>query len=493
MANSNGIIKAPVGLHEVYSVLGVSMDTFADVGYICRNSHGKIRPMSIKKPTRKDGLDPSDPQTGNVNDDFYAGFDTYGIVKPHVQLPDASTVQTTGNKLNYNISNLVPTSVSGSSFVVGGGNYWTYAPPTSSDWCRLADFNGYSHNTHLYAKSGEEYPFKVSGLNLLQQGSSTVSVAAQLMIDWSDHIADSSVGAGSLGLCKLLGVENISNVSWYFGVFLYAPMKNGIAGITTNRTVPLCMYAIGTTPLSGGNGNTGTAGYYTINSGTFANAIGGTASSPQSDKLYPNEKVAVGGFLARKLSSGMWSAIGLNTPRKNGCAIFTVGENVTAGADRVDIGSVQVTLTMRKTSDYIDFFISVNTDMRITAKATGNGSRFVSMFGGVMISPYGAGLNRLAGNDGSWGNGGDDEVRGASKVMVPNGGTVISMSYFSGWRNTYPYCPWLRISRPSSSFQVSVSLSWWYQTTKYAVGYVTVNPSTGNNDENIKLSAVTLS
>lgn len=50
MSNSGGKITAPVSIEDVRTVLGVSS---YDLGTLCKNTHGKIRILSISKPTDK--------------------------------------------------------------------------------------------------------------------------------------------------------------------------------------------------------------------------------------------------------------------------------------------------------------------------------------------------------------------------------------------------------------------------------------------------------
>lgn len=53
MSNSNGKITAPVSLtSDVYPVLGLSVQGRYDVGYACRNEHGKINPYAKYKPVK---------------------------------------------------------------------------------------------------------------------------------------------------------------------------------------------------------------------------------------------------------------------------------------------------------------------------------------------------------------------------------------------------------------------------------------------------------
>lgn len=61
MSVNNNIVTAPVGLQEVYSLLGVSpKNGVYDVGYLCSNTHGKINMWSRFKPVNiLDNYNPS--------------------------------------------------------------------------------------------------------------------------------------------------------------------------------------------------------------------------------------------------------------------------------------------------------------------------------------------------------------------------------------------------------------------------------------------------
>ena len=181
MGNSNGRISAPVSLHgDVYPVLGVSKTgTYYDTGYICSNAHGKINPFAKYKPTRYDNPNggtnwwkASDGRYG-----FSVAEDTWGTTVE----PDA----------------------------------WTYLPPRpGTDWCRLADFNGYDHyanSTLVTVNMPDKYvinnPLKFT-LNLNNIGSAyALSVADVLNIDSTNY--------GGFHISGTYGTRTISqDVDW---------------------------------------------------------------------------------------------------------------------------------------------------------------------------------------------------------------------------------------------------------------------------------------
>ena len=119
MSVNGTILSAPIGLAEVYSVLGVSKSgSYYDVGYICSNSHGRTNPWALYKPQRINT--PADI-TLSQRKQNNCGLTPY-LVSALSGLPAAYT--------NY------ANSMHG----------WTYnAPRPGTDWSRLTDFNGYNH------------------------------------------------------------------------------------------------------------------------------------------------------------------------------------------------------------------------------------------------------------------------------------------------------------------------------------------------------------
>lgn len=73
---SNNKISAPIGLQEVYSLLGVSKTgTYYDVAYICGNAHGRINPWS---DLPKSGQSTSRPDTIHRTEEITGGGQTTG-------------------------------------------------------------------------------------------------------------------------------------------------------------------------------------------------------------------------------------------------------------------------------------------------------------------------------------------------------------------------------------------------------------------------------
>lgn len=126
MSVNNNIVTAPVGLQEVYSLLGVSpKNGVYDVGYLCSNTHGKINMWSRFKPV--------------------SILDTYNV--------DYSTAWYKGTLgdcgIQPRITTLIQDIITWYDDNVEG---WEYMPPFGDKGglvispFRLLDFDGYKHN-----------------------------------------------------------------------------------------------------------------------------------------------------------------------------------------------------------------------------------------------------------------------------------------------------------------------------------------------------------
>lgn len=149
MANSNGKITSPIGLKEVYDVLGVAKSgTYYDVGYICGNAHGKINPYAKYKPVKW-----SSPSVDIKSGTNYRGED--GLCGFNIPVYSSLNELITG---------------------MNGGQNFTYNPPVpGKDWCRLTDFNGYNHNV----QKGFFRSPSLSGQVIVLQGASvTIEISA---------------------------------------------------------------------------------------------------------------------------------------------------------------------------------------------------------------------------------------------------------------------------------------------------------------------------
>ncbi len=122
MANSGGVITAPVRVEDVQTVLGESS---GDLGTLCSSS--KINPFSKYKPVRISGVDAS-----ITNSTWWQG-----------------TAKNAGLKVN---KLYLPTEII-AAYNSGGLMGWVYEAPRggTSEPYRLTDYSGYNHNaTAIY-------------------------------------------------------------------------------------------------------------------------------------------------------------------------------------------------------------------------------------------------------------------------------------------------------------------------------------------------------
>lgn len=151
MANSNGIITAPVRVREdVAAVLGLNS---GDVGYLCKNSHGRINKWSLRKP-----IEHTKPSTLSEADFLSANF---GYAIPSYQSYKSMT-----EKVNTG---------------------WTYNSP--STWGRVTDFNGYDHT----ATAPFALTLKVNSVTI----GETISISTPTDISWLTNWGEWSAYQGT--------------------------------------------------------------------------------------------------------------------------------------------------------------------------------------------------------------------------------------------------------------------------------------------------------
>ena len=122
MSIQNGTrIVSPINLQEPYTVMGVSKTgTYYDLAYICGNSHGRINKWSRHKPVRVN-------QPGIITDAQFKSAN-FGLTIP----AKSTDFKTAINNATY-----------------------SYNPPRpGTDWCRLADFEGYDHAAKPFLSAG---------------------------------------------------------------------------------------------------------------------------------------------------------------------------------------------------------------------------------------------------------------------------------------------------------------------------------------------------
>lgn len=131
MAKNNGIISAPINVvSDVARVLGVNS---SDIGYLCRNVHRKINPLSKYKPIRCD-------KKGTLSDlDFKSNDWGYHI-------PKSTGLNTIIQAFKDNIipTDWIAPATLGTFYLCNG---WWWEPPTGGKDTpyRITDFNSYNH------------------------------------------------------------------------------------------------------------------------------------------------------------------------------------------------------------------------------------------------------------------------------------------------------------------------------------------------------------
>lgn len=141
MSNSNGIISAPIDLeNDVYGVLQLSPTTQGyDLGYACKNEHGRINKWSRAKPYRKDSLG---PVSVDVDPTRTVG-DIWGMTPPQMR----------NNNIYFNSMVMGIISQPYQSLYPN----WEYKPPRGGDYnepFRITDFDGYNHNAQQVFNTG---------------------------------------------------------------------------------------------------------------------------------------------------------------------------------------------------------------------------------------------------------------------------------------------------------------------------------------------------
>lgn len=113
-------LVAPIGLQEVYNLLGVSKTgTYYDLGYICGNAHGQTNPWALYKPERVNTPAEITLAQRKANN---CGLTPYLV----------STLSGLADAYQQHAEDM---------------HGWTYSPPNrATDYVRLTDFVGYDHN-----------------------------------------------------------------------------------------------------------------------------------------------------------------------------------------------------------------------------------------------------------------------------------------------------------------------------------------------------------
>lgn len=196
MANNGVVISAPINIaSDVYSVLGLSGPPF-DIGYACKNEHGKINMYSRKKPVRWSDLDLTAVTDPIVKSQWWAGVDgDYGISVNKVML----------NRLHVNNGGL-------SMFQ---GIFWGYKNPRGLSYnepFRFGDFNGYTHSLNWDSSGMSNRPVDIAwsdDINFYLTGTFSISLTCAMPQD------------DLLGFAECIGFNDIRNM--YMGLLFQIP------------------------------------------------------------------------------------------------------------------------------------------------------------------------------------------------------------------------------------------------------------------------------
>lgn len=167
MSNSNGKIMAPINIEsDIASVLGVSS---ADIGYLCRNEHGKINPLSKYKSIRAD-------KKGELTESEWRSYN-YGY---HIPAQKGLQILIGVYRGDESLPSdwIAPSTTGTYSF----GNGWWWEPPTGGDQTpyRSTDFDGYDHNEKVGLMS-----FEINSRNLTEDSVFSAYLFFQSGVDLS--------------------------------------------------------------------------------------------------------------------------------------------------------------------------------------------------------------------------------------------------------------------------------------------------------------------
>lgn len=188
MANSDGIITAPVGIDtDIAPVLGLYN---YNLGYICANTHGQIKPWARYKPVKYNSSSPADGEKWWKAVDGDCGI----TIKQIANYKDS---------VNY---------------ADGGMNGWVYSPPTDNDNFpyRVLDFDGYNHNAKPPI---HDFTVPATATNKFSSSSFTASCAI---------MATSVEGGNTLSLDDFATLRGC-----YFGVYC---VKQGSTTVSRRAT-----------------------------------------------------------------------------------------------------------------------------------------------------------------------------------------------------------------------------------------------------------------
>lgn len=191
-------LVAPIGLQEVYSLLGVNKTgTYYDVGYICGNAHGKINKWAKYKPVSVNQPAPiTDAQRTAVN---------HGLVPVEVPgIVAADGVYKQG----------IPST-----------SAWGYQPPTT--WNRLTDFINPGNPTqsgYYHAAKAPANGFKNLAIyNVQFNDLPNYTFNAKFGNASYEGIGDTSGIEIALNDLAIISGQPITNGKWRFGLAIFFP------------------------------------------------------------------------------------------------------------------------------------------------------------------------------------------------------------------------------------------------------------------------------
>lgn len=164
MSYSNGTITAPIAASDPYNCMGVGKTSSGyDVGYICKNGHGKINKWSRHKPVKFNKV------TELSDSDFQS--------------------------VNFGLT--IPSAVSTNWETAINNATYTYNPPAggSSEPFRLTDFNYYRTSTTAPCKAASDLKFDTTitedvfnfSLNLNYQGHDDYNIGLDEIPNLSNY------------------------------------------------------------------------------------------------------------------------------------------------------------------------------------------------------------------------------------------------------------------------------------------------------------------
>lgn len=210
MQDENGIVRKPIGLHEMKRILGT---TNADTGVICTS--GNINKYARYKPFRN-----SNPKFANEADYYNARVEAnFGLnIKAYTGLTGLNTLLADAK-------------------AAGEAEVWTFDAPrgidrTPKEWFRISDFEGYSTDFFESPREFDVQPRTAYGLD--SSGQYILNILHRLPTDIDLYITEDSLTATIGGMparyfgivWREVGLSGVSNLNVKtFGNNIYNPVR----------------------------------------------------------------------------------------------------------------------------------------------------------------------------------------------------------------------------------------------------------------------------